>query len=34
MILAASAVAAFVWATRNQQFDDVDSPAVRILDED
>jgi cbb3-type cytochrome oxidase maturation protein len=29
------AVAAFLWAVRNEQFDDLDTPALRILlDED
>lgn len=33
--LLAIAIAAFVWAVRNEQFDDLDSPARRILlDED
>lgn len=29
--LAAGAVAAFIWAVRRGQFDDLDTPAVRIL---
>ena len=29
--VAAGALAAFVWAVRSGQFDDVDTPAVRIL---
>jgi cbb3-type cytochrome oxidase maturation protein len=29
--LAAVAVAAFIWAVRRGQFDDLDTPAVRIL---
>jgi cbb3-type cytochrome oxidase maturation protein len=34
-LLAAGAVAAFIWAVRRGQFDDLDTPAVRILhDED
>ncbi len=34
-ILAAAAVAAFIWAVRRGQMDDLDTPAVRILhDED
>lgn len=34
-ILAAAAVAAFIWAVRRGQLDDLDTPAVRILhDED
>ena len=28
------AVAAFIWAVRGGQFDDLDTPAVRILHED
>ena len=33
--LASGAVAAFVWAVRRGQFDDLDTPAMRILhDED
>jgi len=27
-------VAAFVWATRRGQFDDLDTPAVRMLNDD
>jgi len=34
LILAAAAVAAFVWAVRHGQFDDVHSPAVRMLLDD
>jgi cbb3-type cytochrome oxidase maturation protein len=33
-VLAAVAVAAFIWAVRRGQFDDLDTPAVRILHED
>jgi len=33
-ILAAAAVAAFIWAVRRGQLDDLDTPAVRILHED
>ncbi len=34
-LLAAVAVAAFIWAVRRGQFDDLTTPAVRILhDED
>jgi cbb3-type cytochrome oxidase maturation protein len=34
-LLAAAGVAAFIWAVRRGQFDDLDTPAVRILhDED
>jgi cbb3-type cytochrome oxidase maturation protein len=32
--LAAVAVAAFIWAVRRGQFDDLDTPAVRILHDD
>ncbi len=31
--LAFCAVLAFRWAAKNDQFDDVDSPAVRILED-
>ena len=31
LLVVAAAVAAFVWATRRGQFDDLDTPAVRIL---
>ena len=31
---AAIAVLAFVWATRRGQFDDLETPAVRILQDD
>lgn len=35
LALAAAAVAAFVWAVRRGQFDDLDTPPLRILhDED
>ena len=34
MVLAAAAVAAFIWATRRGQFDDTETPAVRILLDD
>jgi cbb3-type cytochrome oxidase maturation protein len=30
----AATVAAFVWATRRGQFDDLDTPAVRMLNDD
>ncbi len=30
-LVAAAAVAAFVWAVRSGQFDDVDTPAWRVL---
>jgi cbb3-type cytochrome oxidase maturation protein len=31
LVLVASSVAAFWWALRRGQFDDLDTPAVRIL---
>ena len=31
LLLVAVAVAAFVWASRRGQFDDLDTPAVRLL---
>ncbi len=34
VILMAIAIAAFFWAVRNDQFDDLDTPALDILDED
>lgn len=34
LILAMLSVFAFRWATKNDQFEDVDSPAIRILDDD
>jgi cbb3-type cytochrome oxidase maturation protein len=34
LLLAAVAVLAFVWATRSGQFDDLETPALRILHED
>ena len=33
-LLGAGAVTAFVWAARNGQFDDVVTPAVRMLHDD
>ncbi len=30
LLLAAGAVAAFVWAVRNGQFEDMETPAIRI----
>jgi cbb3-type cytochrome oxidase maturation protein len=33
-LLAAAGVAAFIWAVRRGQFDDLDTPAVRILHDD
>jgi len=32
--IAGTAVGAFVWATRRGQFDDLDTPALRILTDD
>jgi len=34
LLVVAAAVAAFVWATRHGQFDDLDTPAVRMLHDD
>jgi len=34
LLIVAVAVAAFVWATRHGQFDDLDTPAVRMLHDD
>lgn len=34
LLISAAAVAAFVWAVRNGQLDDLDTPAVRILFDD
>ncbi|GJM08045.1 MAG: hypothetical protein DHS20C11_03210 [Lysobacteraceae bacterium] len=34
VILVVVAVAAFFWAVRSGQFDDLDSPALDILDKD
>ena len=34
LIVVAAAVAAFVWATRRGQFDDLDTPAMRMLHDD
>lgn len=33
-VLVAIAIAAFVWAVRNAQFDDLETPAVRVLVDD
>lgn len=33
-LMAAAAVIAFIWAVRRGQFDDLDTPAVRILHDD
>jgi len=34
VVLSGSAALAFVWATRRGQFDDLDTPAVRLLSDD
>ncbi|MEM7167146.1 MAG: cbb3-type cytochrome oxidase assembly protein CcoS [Planctomycetota bacterium] len=34
LLFAVSALIAFVWATRGGQFDDLQTPAVRILHDD
>lgn len=34
LLLAATAVAAFIWATRDGQYDDTETPAHRILFDD
>ena len=35
VLLAAAAIAGFIWATRGGQFDDLDTPPIRaIIDED
>ena len=34
VLLSGSAALAFVWATRRGQFDDLDTPAVRLLSDD
>jgi cbb3-type cytochrome oxidase maturation protein len=34
IVLAAAGVAAFIWAVRGGQFDDLETPAVRILHDD
>lgn len=34
ILLAALFVAAFIWATRTGQYDDLDSPAVRMLNDE
>ena len=31
VLLAVAAVTAFIWAVRRGQFDDLDTPAVRVL---
>ena len=34
LVIAAGFVAAFVWAARDDQFEDLDTPAIRMLHED
>jgi len=34
LLIGAVAVAAFIWAVQNGQLDDLDSPPVRMLEED
>ncbi len=34
IVLAVAAVAAFIWATRTGQYDDMDSPALRMLNDE
>ena len=34
LLLSAGAAAAFAWATRSGQFDDLETPAIRLLHED
>ena len=34
LVVVAAAVVAFVWATHRGQFDDLDTPAVRMLHDD
>ncbi len=34
LVLAIAAIAAFFWAVNSKQFDDLDSPAYSILDDD
>jgi cbb3-type cytochrome oxidase maturation protein len=34
LLIAAIAVLAFIWATRSGQFDDMDTPAMRMLHDD
>ena len=34
LLIAAAALAAFVWATRSGQFDDLETPGMRVLHED
>ena len=34
LMIVAAAVAAYVWATRNGQLDDLETPALRMLHDD
>lgn len=34
LVIAGAAVGAFVWATRRGQFDDLETPAMRMLTDD
>ncbi len=34
LVLAIAAVIAFIWAVRHGQFDDLDTPSVRMLHDD
>ncbi len=34
ILLASAGIAAFMWAVRNGQFDDVETPAIRMLLDD
>lgn len=34
LVIAGAAVGAFVWSARQGQFDDLDTPAIRILHDD
>jgi cbb3-type cytochrome oxidase maturation protein len=34
LLIAAAAVVAFIWAVRGGQFDDLDTPGLRVLHDD
>lgn len=34
LVIVAAAVAAYVWAARGGQFDDLETPAIRVLHDD
>jgi cbb3-type cytochrome oxidase maturation protein len=34
LLIAAAAVVAFIWAVRGGQFDDLDTPGMRVLHDD